>query len=272
MPKQSGIHQIKGKLGTVSYYGRKYSNTGFLRSINQEVGERVKTAENYAGTREQNEYFKRAAGAAWCVLNGMKHREYYFTRNDLNGRLQKFLREEYAKYAFEGDSEIRKIRWRSSLLNLLMSLQKNRVNYFLGIDVQGGYNTGNNASTSENKIQIELKLVGDSYIFTSLYPDIDVQESRVEYSVFGVDSRGGNVQQIQNFEIGSLESLFDAGAALDYVKESSIFVPHVSYETEDTGLFVLVGLVPNIGGVDYISRAAFTILEIPLNEDIVLWQ
>lgn len=51
MPKQSGIHQMRGKYGTTCYYFRKGSQNGLQRGINQQMSERVKRDPNFANTR-----------------------------------------------------------------------------------------------------------------------------------------------------------------------------------------------------------------------------
>lgn len=64
MAKQSGIHQLRGKVGEHSYYRQTGISTGLMRSINQGLSERVKTSEEYANTRLNNTEFGAAANVA----------------------------------------------------------------------------------------------------------------------------------------------------------------------------------------------------------------
>ena len=64
MAKQSGIHQIKGKVGEMSYYKQSGVSAGLIRSINQGMSARVKSGEEYANTRRNNVEFGGAADAA----------------------------------------------------------------------------------------------------------------------------------------------------------------------------------------------------------------
>jgi len=64
MAKQSGIHQIKGKVGEMSYYKQSGVSSGLIRSINQGMSARVKSGEEYANTRRNNVEFGGAADAA----------------------------------------------------------------------------------------------------------------------------------------------------------------------------------------------------------------
>lgn len=66
MAKQSGIHQIKGKVGEMSYYKQSGVAAGLIRSINQGLSARVKTGDEYANTRRNMSEFGlacRIAGA-----------------------------------------------------------------------------------------------------------------------------------------------------------------------------------------------------------------
>lgn len=64
MAKQSGIHQIKGKIGEYSYYKSTGVQGGLIRSINQGLSERVKKSAEYANTRLNNQEFAAAANVA----------------------------------------------------------------------------------------------------------------------------------------------------------------------------------------------------------------
>lgn len=60
MAKQSGIHQIRGKVGEMSYYKQAGVASGLIRTINQGMSSRVKTAEEYMNTRLNNREFRNA--------------------------------------------------------------------------------------------------------------------------------------------------------------------------------------------------------------------
>lgn len=64
MAKQSGIHQIKGKIGEHSYYRQTGVSGGLIRSINQGLSARVKADAAYANTRLNNQEFGAAANVA----------------------------------------------------------------------------------------------------------------------------------------------------------------------------------------------------------------
>ena len=64
MAKQSGLHQLRGKVGEHSYYRQTGIIPGLVRSINQGLSARVKTGIEYANTRLNNAEFGAAAGVA----------------------------------------------------------------------------------------------------------------------------------------------------------------------------------------------------------------
>lgn len=64
MAKQSGIHQLRGKVGEHSYYRQTGVPGGLVRSINPAMSSRVKTDEAYANTRLNNAEFGQAGRIA----------------------------------------------------------------------------------------------------------------------------------------------------------------------------------------------------------------
>lgn len=64
MAKQSGIHQLRGKVGEHSYYRQTGVATGLMRSINQGMSARVKNDPAFANTRRNNSEFAGAADVA----------------------------------------------------------------------------------------------------------------------------------------------------------------------------------------------------------------
>ena len=64
MAKQSGLHQIRGKVGEHSYYKQTGVNAGLIRSINQGMSARVKNDAAFANTRLNNAEFGQASRIA----------------------------------------------------------------------------------------------------------------------------------------------------------------------------------------------------------------
>lgn len=64
MAKQSGIHQLRGKVGEHSYYRQTGIQSGLVRSINQGMSSRVKNDEAFFNTRLNNAEFGQAGRLA----------------------------------------------------------------------------------------------------------------------------------------------------------------------------------------------------------------
>ena len=64
MAKQSGLHQLRGKVGEHSYYRQTGIESGIVRAINQGMSAKVKTDEAFANTRLNNAEFGQAGRIA----------------------------------------------------------------------------------------------------------------------------------------------------------------------------------------------------------------
>lgn len=81
MAKQSGIHQLRGKVGEMSYYRTKGVAEGVVRRINQGMSQRVKTGDEYANTRLNNAEFRNANSIATAAFNSVNTRKRGMMRN-----------------------------------------------------------------------------------------------------------------------------------------------------------------------------------------------
>lgn len=75
MAKQKGIHQIKGKVGDMSYYQSAGVPGGLIRRIPEGLSSRVKTADEYANTRLNNDEFKNASSIASFAFRAVPSRK-----------------------------------------------------------------------------------------------------------------------------------------------------------------------------------------------------
>lgn len=93
MAKQSGIHQLRGKVGEMSYYRQKGVQPGLVRKINQGLSSRVKTEDAYANTRLNNAEFGNACKIASAAFNSVNTRK--------RGMMRNFAVAQMAKVALE---------------------------------------------------------------------------------------------------------------------------------------------------------------------------
>ena len=71
MAKQYGIHQLKGKVGQMSYYRQSGVKDSLVRGINQGMSGRVKTSDEYINTRLNNAEFKEANKIATFIYRSI---------------------------------------------------------------------------------------------------------------------------------------------------------------------------------------------------------
>ena len=97
MAKQSGLHQIKGKVGEFSYYKQTGVSGGLIRSINQGMSARVKTDEAYANARLNNQEFGAACNVAAllgkCVTPKFRPMILPFSQSKMSKEILKVARE-----------------------------------------------------------------------------------------------------------------------------------------------------------------------------------
>lgn len=98
MAKQSGIHQIRGKVGEMSYYQQAGVNAGLVRRINQGLSDRVKTAVEFANTRLNNAEFKTAslvaASAGHSVIPAWRSMFRRFSQANMVKRVQELIKQD----------------------------------------------------------------------------------------------------------------------------------------------------------------------------------
>lgn len=93
MAKQSGIHQLKGKVRDMSYYRQKGVVDGLARSINQGLSKRVKEDAAYQNTRLNAAEFGTAGSFAGAAIRAISDRQRAMLKDFATGNLAKVVRE-----------------------------------------------------------------------------------------------------------------------------------------------------------------------------------
>lgn len=92
MAKQSGIHQLKGKIRGMSYYRQKGVVEGLARSINQGLSKRVKEDVAYANTRLNAAEFGTAGAFAGACIRNISDRQRAMLKDFATGDFAKFVK------------------------------------------------------------------------------------------------------------------------------------------------------------------------------------
>lgn len=135
MAKQSGIHQIRGKVGEMSYYSQTGVSSGLLRKINQGLSDRVKTSEEYANTRLNNTEFGAAANVAG-LLGQMVQPKFRpmvlpFSQSKMAKEILKIARQHTQNWG----QRVVTSEDTAKLCDILSSTSKRNINEFLSVSV-----------------------------------------------------------------------------------------------------------------------------------------
>lgn len=93
MAKQSGIHQLRGKMQGVSYYRQKGVENGLARTINQGMSKRVKEDAAYHNTRLNAAEFGSAGSFAGAAIRAISDRQRTMLKDFATGMLAKAVRD-----------------------------------------------------------------------------------------------------------------------------------------------------------------------------------
>lgn len=135
MAKQSGLHQIRGKVGEHSYYKQTGVTAGLIRSINHGMSARVKTDEAYANTRLNNQEFGAAANVAAllgkCVTPKFRPMILPFSQSKMAKEILKVAREHTVNWG----QRVVTSEDTARLCEILSAMSKRNFNEFLSIDI-----------------------------------------------------------------------------------------------------------------------------------------
>lgn len=135
MAKQSGIHQIKGKIGEHSYYRQTGVNGGLIRSINQGLSARVKNDEAFANTRLNNQEFGAAANVAGllgqCVTPKFRPMILPFSQSKMAKEILKVARENTSNWG----QRVVTSDDTAKLCEILSAMSKRDVNEFVSLGI-----------------------------------------------------------------------------------------------------------------------------------------
>lgn len=143
MAKQVGIHQLRGKVGQMKYYGMKGVEGGLVQSINEGMSERVKTDAAYANTRLNNAEFGAAGSTAGAIIRSLSQKWRYLLVPFATGKAAKDVRalmtlDTTGKWGQRG---LKGTDWQKVLADAISALSKNEVEDFSGLTTIATFNS-----------------------------------------------------------------------------------------------------------------------------------
>lgn len=126
MAKQSGIHQLNGKIRGMSYYRQKGVEEGLARSINAGLSKRVKEDAAYLNTRLNAREFGSAGSFAGACIRAISERQRTMLKDFATGACAKVIRDIIIgdKYNPWGERQLVETNWQKFLLEVLSSYAK----------------------------------------------------------------------------------------------------------------------------------------------------
>lgn len=171
MAKQSGIHQLRGKVGEHSYYRQTGIASGLVRSINQGMSSRVKNDAAFLNTRLNNAEFGQAGriASALAMYINPKFRPMVlpFSQSKMAKIILGYIKNDTT--APWGQRNITTSNSGEMQVEALNSVVKNRFEDFgfsLSLDEENGVFSVVASTETENKLDA-IQAVGIDLIFVS---------------------------------------------------------------------------------------------------------
>lgn len=134
MAKQSGIHQLRGKIRGMSYYRQKGVKEGLARQINSGMSKRVKEDEGYLNTRLNAREFGSAGSFAGAAIRAISERQRTMLKDFATGNLAKAVRDVIIQDSTHpwGERNLVGTAWQGEMLARISSYAKNEFSSYVG--------------------------------------------------------------------------------------------------------------------------------------------
>ena len=134
MAKQSGIHQLRGKIRGMSYYRQKGVKDGLARQINDGMSKRVKEDEGYLNTRLNAREFGSAGSFAGAAIRAISERQRTMLKDFATGNLAKAVRDVIIQDSTHpwGERNLTGTNWQGEMLARISSYAKNEFSSYVG--------------------------------------------------------------------------------------------------------------------------------------------
>lgn len=264
MAKQSGIHQLRGKVGEMSYYRQSGVQQGLVRSINQGLSERVKTSQEFANTRLNNEEFKTATEFAAALLNGVVpiYRPMFnvFRNAKLSGKVLSIIKSNTGSWGSRIIAQVNA----STVAQAMNEISKNRASDLFDIAVTADSTEISVAGNASSSLRDVLSAIGANGVIVKAY-DVAIYE--------GTPERAGQERKKTLVRLGSAAEVdfsIDDGSGTGFDMSLEPLVADLSILTGRTPVyFVYTILMPyrTVNNVQHILQEAccYSIVADPYN-------
>lgn len=265
MAKQSGLHQIRGKVGEHSYYKQSGVASGLIRSINQGMSARVKTSEEYANTRLNNQEFGAACNVSAllgkCVTPKFRPMILPFSQSKMSQRILKVAREHTANWGqrvVTGDDT-------AKLCEILSAMSKRDFAEFVSLSI---------SRTSASVAAVTAEYSGEQATLMSSLGIQEISVTAIQYDIAtgqwvpaaGIMSTGYVNRKDTCYPFSDQEILAGTGVGLSEDLDVAAFVPEANHSGHQIVVFVVMP-ARVINGVSHILQdyCSFVALPLPAN-------
>lgn len=204
MAKQSGIHQLRGKVGEMLYYRQSGITGGLVRTINQAMSERVKKGQEYVNVRLNNAEFGHACRIAGALGRSIvpKWRPMIlpFSQSKLAKDVLNLIKLDKTSGSTWGTRSITQADVQSCL-DSLNTLAKNPFNrYFSEITIEDGTTT----TPGHKAIEITSTANGDvtAYLSSINASKVRIYVNIFDFSVARFDEKAGSYGEVKCNPLG----------------------------------------------------------------------
>lgn len=264
MAKQSGIHQLRGKVRGMSYYRQKGVKDGLARQINDGMSKRVKEDAGYLNTRLNAREFGSAGSFAGAAIRAISERQRTMLKDFATGNLAKAVRDVIIQDSTHpwGERNLVGTNWQGEMLARISSYAKNEFSSYVG----GVWDVDVNDNTSDAiwTPNAELPSGWGSLLVAKGATGalIDMYAYRVELQEFvGVSDKGFSSVAL----IGSEDE--QIGTSVTITNPASLATEFTGLQTDNgmQGVLVVVRPYQVVGGQKYIRQELCTFGLFPVN-------
>lgn len=264
MAKQSGLHQIKGKVGEYSYYKQTGVSGGLLRSINKGLSARVKNDDAFANTRLNNQEFGAAANVAallgQCVTPKFRPMILPFSQSKMAKEILKVAREHTANWG----QRVVTSEDTARLCEILSAMSKRNVTEFVSLSISRASATNAEIIGGYSNDQATLMSSLGITNLTVIATQFDVATG--QWVPLAQEMSTGYVYK-RNSEPGFDNDLITPGSGSDFNNNLPVaeFIPAANHSGHQIVVYVVMP-IRSINNVEHILQEYCSFVAMPLPE------
>lgn len=257
MAKQSGIHQLNGKVRGMSYYRQKGVNEGLARSINQGLSKRVKEGEEYANTRLNAAEFGSAGAFAGACVRAIRDRQRSMMMDFATGMLAKDIKKIIVLDTENpwGERQLVGIAWQNLVIDKLNTFAKLAFDSYVGGAFDTAVTDGDGAKIFTPNAELPA---GWGELYKAKGATGAIVEMYAYLAAMSGDGEGAKLSESSSVLIGEADiALGEAGTITEPATVDAMFTGVQASNTLQ-GVLVIVKPYQEVNGVKYTRQELCT--------------